>query len=80
MPRALSCRMCSDTYETVPPNATRSVTWRPYDAPITTNVGEKISPVPSGAVSVVRGMSPTLSAFTLRPSVPTSPSFCVSAA
>ena len=41
------------------------------------NVGERISPVPSGASSVVTSMSPTSRIFAEKPRLPELPAFVV---
>jgi len=61
------------------PKRTLSVNWRAYVRPRTLKVGDRMSPVPSGASSVVTRTSPTLSTFAENPMLPKFPALVTSA-
>src|ERR1051326_8650338 len=69
-PFAETLAMFSFTKLAVPPKFTRSVNSRAQVSPSTENVGRRISPVPSGACSVVTTTSPTGICSSRAPFVP----------
>src|SRR5436190_24321494 len=78
-PEAAVLMILSDMIVTLAPTEILSVRSFEYDAPILTKVGEYSSPVPSGADSVVTGISPKLIDFKLNPRLPRSPAFTATA-
>src|SRR5262245_2058841 len=80
IPEAPMSRIRSLTRFTLAPNVTRSVNWRAHEVPSTVNGGLMISPVPSGACSVVTITSPMDSTLALKPIEPMTPARIATAA